>query len=548
MRSLLEVLLLARSVPSPRSGGAGSSRGVSTPMGAASKPSRVTGRAPRAVDLGVLALVAVLGLGHLAYPFGGDQALFTIGAQDLSNGKLLYRDFWDFKQPGIFAFYYAAGRLFGFDEAGTHAFELTWMLMLSVVLMVTMKRWPQSSLVASLVPLLTVGHYYVVSESWHLTQVEGLAGLPMYLAMWYASAPQSPVRASRLYVSGVMGGLVLLFKFMFLPILLAFWLTAVVYTVPRRGSVLRGLASVVVPIVAGLLGPLVVTVAYFAWTDTLGLAYWTWFDFPRQVVKEIPVPSAWRLLGALEWFALRFSWLVALGLVGAFVALRQRADAMIVNLLWWCGLGGAIILVQAQSWWPYHFHLFFVPLGILAAIGIASLRTWIREADPFMATRWGTGVMLLAMVLLLSPAFGLMFRKAVPLAQEGFAWSQESRRRYQRAVSGEYTTVLSEVAFLQEPGSLPGRIYVFGSPLYHFLSNRGQATPLNGWFMEMAPAAQWQQVAAQLEEVRPPYIFVARIEGELIREHSPTLTALLHTAYLPLRESRAGLWYVRVAP
>jgi len=345
-----------------------------------------------------------------------------------------------------------------------------------------------------------------------------------------------------------MGGLVLLFKFMLLPILLAFWLTAAVYTVPRRGSVLRGLASVVVPIVAGLLGPLVVTVAYFAWTDTLGLAYWTWFDFPRQVVQEIPVPSAWRLLGALEWFAHRFSWLVALGVIGGYVALRQRADAMTVNLLWWCGLGGAIIFAQIQSWWQYHFHLLFVPLGMLAAIGIASLRTWMREADAFMAARWGTVVMLLALALLLSPALGLLARKAVPLAQERFAWSQESRLRYQRAVSGAYTTVLSEVAFLREPGSLPGRIYVFGDPLYYFLSGRGQAIPLNGWFMEMAPSAQWQQVAARIEEVRPPYIFVARIEAELVRTRSPELTALLDTAYLPLRGSQAGLWYVRATP
>jgi hypothetical protein len=508
----------------------------------------VTSTGIRPVDLGALIIVAVLGLGHLAYPFGGDQALFVIGALDLSQGAVLYRDFWDFKQPGIFAFYYAAGSLFGFDEVGTHAFELGWMLMLSVVLIVTMKRWLQSSLIASLAPLLTVGHYYVVSESWHLTQVEGLVGLPMYLALWYASTPASSARAWRLYVSGLMGGLVLLFKFMFLPILLAFWLTAAVYTVPRRESVLRGVASVVVPIIVGLLGPLVVTIAYFAWTDTLGLAYWTWFDFPRQVVKEIPAPSAWRLLGALEWFAHRFSWLLALGAIGGYVALRQRADAMTVNLLWWCGLGGAIILAQVQSWWQYHFHLLFVPLGLLAAIGIASMRTWIRRADAFMAARWGTVVMLLALALLLSPAWGLVARKAVPLVQERLAWSRESRLRYQQAVSGEYATVLSEVAFLREPGSLPGRIYVFGNPLYYYLSGRRQAIPLNGWFMEMAPSALWQQVAAQMEEVRPPYIFVAKIEAELIKKHSPKLTTLLHTAYLPLRGSQAGRWYVRAIP
>jgi hypothetical protein len=90
---------------------------------------KVTSRGIRPADLGVLIIVAVLGLGHLAYPFGGDQALFVIGAWDLSQGAVLYRDFWDFKQPGIFAFYSAAGRLFGFDEVGIHAFELGWMLM-----------------------------------------------------------------------------------------------------------------------------------------------------------------------------------------------------------------------------------------------------------------------------------------------------------------------------------------------------------------------------------------------------------------------------------
>jgi hypothetical protein len=115
-------------------------------------------------------------------------------------------------------------------------------------------------------------------------------------------------------------------------------------------------------------------------------------------------------------------------------------------------------------------------------------------------------------------------------------------------VSGEYATVLSEVAFLREPGSLPGRIYVFGDPLYYFLSGRGQAISLNGWFMGMALTDQWQQVAAQLGEVRPPYIFVAKAEADLIRKRSPRLTTLLHTADLPLPGSQAGFWYGRVTP
>ena len=109
-------------------------------------------------------------------------------------------------------------------------------------------------------------------------------------------------------------------------------------------------------------------------------------------------------------------------------------------------------------------------------------------------------------------------------------------------------TVLSEVAFLREPGNLPGRIYVFGNPLYYFLSGRGQAIPLNGWFMELMLTDQWQQVERQLEEVLPPYIFVARDEADLITKRSPQLAHLLRTAYMPLRASQAGSWYVRVTP
>lgn len=497
--------------------------------------------------LALLAAVAVLGLGHLAYPFGGDQALFVLAALDLDHGAVLYRDFWDFKQPAVFAFYWAAGRTFGFDEIGIHAFELAWMLALAVVLLVTLRRWTSSSSIAALAPLLTVGNYYAVSESWHLTQVEGLVGLPMYLALWYAATPEAPARAWRLFVSGAMGGVVLLFKLMFLPILVAFWLAAIACDLVRHGLGARRLAAMVTSIVVGCVGPLLAAVAYFAWTDSLGVAAWTWFDFPRSVVREIPAPSLWRLFGGLVWFANGFSWLLALAVVGGFVAVRRRADAVGLNLVVWCVVGGGVILAQVQSWWQYHFHLLFVPVGVLAAIGVDTVWTWMRQGDRFLARRWGTALMVLALACLASPTLGLLARKAVPLIEEGFAWRHDARRRYQRLVSGEYASTLDDVAFLGERGSLPGRIYVFGNPLYHLLSGRGQAIALNGWFMEVAPAEQWAQVAAELAAARPPYIFVAKVERALIRQHSPALEELLRTAYQPLRESRTGVWYVRTS-
>ena len=51
-----------------------------------------------------LVVVVVLAGIHLPYPFAGDQALFLLGAAALDRGEVLYVDFWDIKQPGIYFF------------------------------------------------------------------------------------------------------------------------------------------------------------------------------------------------------------------------------------------------------------------------------------------------------------------------------------------------------------------------------------------------------------------------------------------------------------
>ncbi len=52
-------------------------------------------------EIGALAVVLLIGLMHIAYPFDGDQAFFTEGALKISRGAVLYRDLWDIKQPEI---------------------------------------------------------------------------------------------------------------------------------------------------------------------------------------------------------------------------------------------------------------------------------------------------------------------------------------------------------------------------------------------------------------------------------------------------------------
>src|SRR4029453_5153729 len=100
----------------------------------------------------------------------------------------------DLKQPGMYGFYLLGGTLFGFDEIGIHTFELLYMALFSLVLMKTLKGYYTNPSMVGLVPLLTVGIYYGVSEPWHLTEVEVLVGFPMFLSLWFASEPSSSAR------------------------------------------------------------------------------------------------------------------------------------------------------------------------------------------------------------------------------------------------------------------------------------------------------------------------------------------------------------------
>ena len=72
----------------------------------------------------VVLFVAALAVLHIPYPFGQDQATFTWGGKALTEGAVLYRDFWDMKQPGIYWWYEASGRLFGFDSFGIRWMDL----------------------------------------------------------------------------------------------------------------------------------------------------------------------------------------------------------------------------------------------------------------------------------------------------------------------------------------------------------------------------------------------------------------------------------------
>ena len=241
------------------------------------------------LDLVVFLCLLCLGAASLPIPFGGDQGLNLLIGQVIAEGGAPYRDVWDLKHPGIFFFFAAGGRLFGFDEFGLHVFELIWMLTLALLVRVAAGPWLEDRTSASLSPLLTVGLYYAIARDLHLTQTESVVGLPLLVSLWCAV---EAVRARRrtkswLFASGVAGGVAMVFKFPYVAIPIAFWLLTIRELRFQRNETLWRAASFVAPwAIAGALVPLLGTLIYLLGKGLWPEAYWSFVTHPADAAAQ----------------------------------------------------------------------------------------------------------------------------------------------------------------------------------------------------------------------------------------------------------------------
>jgi hypothetical protein len=494
----------------------------------------------------VLLSVLALGLLHLPQPFNWDQSMFLLGGQRLAAGGVLYRDFWDLKQPGIYWFYALAGRLFGFSETGIHQFELLWMMGFAVTLLATLRRRWGRGPAATLAPLFTVGAYYAAAGDLHLTQVEGLAGFPLYLALWFATqgGGEEP-RAWRSFVSGLCGAVVLLFKLAFLPIVGAFWLLALVEAARSRGAA-RALATVALPALLGLALPLAAVLAGFARLHLLGALGWTYLTYPAFLVSRIEGTHVNRLFDGLQWFLLRFAPLLGLAVVGAGLAGRRR-DALGLGLRLWLLVAVLVILVQRWSWWQYHYLLLLPPLGVLAAAGVAAL--WSRLDRLGAETRRARRLAAGALVALFAGLLGLAAMRTVLLARERFALTADDRAAYQRRVSPLYLGFSQDAALLNAPGRRPGPLFVLDDPVAYRLAGRPVSTAFHGvhFFREMEEP-EWSVLTSRLERDPPAFVLVERRFVPLVTGPEPRVArfaAFLASGYRVAFTTERGAWYER---
>jgi hypothetical protein len=476
---------------------------------------------PTLLDAAVLVAVFAAAVAHLNSPFAGDQFLFLQGAKKLAHHGVMYRDFWDLKQPLIFYVYCVAGKIFGFTERGVHAFEACYQTLFAALLIVLCAPSFRARWVASCVPLLTVGAYELYASNYALTSVEALAGFPIFAAGALAAAGlRNGKRAGfAALAAGFAGALAAGFKAVFFPLVVVVWLAAFVAArtaggPPRlRSALLIGLGWAV-PVGLGL--------AYFAHAGVLDVALRTAFVDPPRIVRGLAAadrspfwPEA-RAFGRMLWP------LLVLAIAGAAV-LRRSFDVLVLQMCAWFAAGCVLIALQVWSY-DYRFYLIVVPIGVLAARGVDELWPFAR-----MLPRWGQAVVAAAACVLLAAST----QSALRMHARWSGWAHDNER-----------AAASSLTLLDAPEARPGPVFIFGDARLYYVSHRDQAGAINGWSPQLLLPEQWHALHAQLATVAPPYVMIET--DDVVRlERSPEMLAYIASRYRPVYTARDGIWYER---
>ena len=483
-----------------------------------------------------LTAVALLGLLVSVQPFTGDQALFASGARQLAHGDVLYRDVWDVKQPGIYLWYLVGGATVGYGETALHLFEVATLLAFGLFLGLSTRDRFGRPWIAALVPLFVVGTYFATAEPLQLGQVESLAGIPIYLALWCGVRARNGSR-SWLVAAGVAGGVALVFKLALAPVVAAVWIVAIVPGRDERGpGSARRLARDGCALLAGAALPIAATLAYLASHDQLETVRWTFFEVTPRATGLAGRPVR-RLLDGGVRTAARWALPLALAVVGAWHARRRGWDRLEVGLLAWTVTAVPVLLVQ--HWWIYQYALVLPPIGVFAAAGVDAIVE--RRPSRRVIVALGIGAVVLAIPLGLRVASNTQ-----DLATHGFGRTPLQRRALHADAEPHYREALAWARHLRGTPT-PRGIYVLGNPLDVYVAGRRQSVAINGWSPEQYPPSVWRELRHQLSTAQPDEIVVDDFSTAIMRERSPATLRLVHRQYRRVGGRGPDTWYRRRA-
>lgn len=363
-------------------------------------------------------VIGFASLSILTFSFGRDQGIYAVVADAMLEGRMPYRDAWDFKPPGIFLTYALAQGLFGKSMLAIRVLEVIGLVATAFGLQrlghVFFDK-PKAGLVAAAVASLV----HAQLEFWHTAQPETFGGFLTVAALVVVTL--EPARQRRWlipFATGALFGACALFK----PPLGGGVLVCGAYVLTReqvRGAELPRLLRAAGLLAAGFALPVGLSLAWIAARGAWPAFYWTFHDFVPGYTKlnwgDAHAPAM--LYYALEEAFFRFSALSAFGVIAAvaMTPLHAREREGIFLVLGVIAIHLTGIAMQGK-FFPYHYAATLLLISFIAGLGLYKLFRRCLIAGP------GSVLALASFVLV-----AISMRDAVRDLPQGF-WERSSLR------------------------------------------------------------------------------------------------------------------------
>jgi len=482
----------------------------------------------------VLSIIAIIGTIKSFTILGGDQALFALIAQMFDAGGVLYQNLFDYKQPGVFMFYYLAGKISGWTDTDIHFFELGYWLIFSLILYFAIKQnklFYSVELSSSLFPLFAVGAYYCNATSFSLTQLEALINVPLFLIVWLLDRAYK--NQGNLLITyfdiGLLMSIVILCKLVFAPIIASFVLIHFLFCIKKKG--LRNIfVSQLPPMIIGFVIPIALFVHYAITHDIENLIIDIFFKIPAQVIGLDDQVRPERLWASIKWFAKEMLVFIILAIIGIFLITKKESHFFSMMVAWGV-IGFIVIVIQKTSWWSYHFQLLYVPTALFSVLALDYLLYHLLTYAGLNNSPYKNPIILIILALVVYKQFNTLQRNIYSENYGGLRGYDYARK-----------DALTVLQILKEQDT----IYVLGNPKKYLITSRYPELSTNGWVLEYYLDYQWNNFYKEFKDKSPTYLFIDKEYEKLIPIKQPKLWDLINTVYEQLSLEENGIWYKKI--
>jgi hypothetical protein len=216
-------------------------------------------------------------------------------------------------------------------------------------------------------------------------------------------------------------------------------------------------------------------------------------------------------------------------LAGVGIASRGRAGwtRLDVGAVLWLALAVPVLLVQ--HWWLYHFDLFVVPMGWLAARGVEWLLTVPRSPRR-------TGVIVMVAALLALPMTARVAKSARVVAGHGLGRTVADREAIRFELEPQQRDAAAWAEFVQRRSDPAAGQYALANALLPYRADAPEPVAVHGWSPEQYPPEVWRRLRRELDRSRPAALALDDFSRRILRARSPATLRLIERLWAPAAE------------